>query len=96
MNSKTLKYLSYSTMFLAIILMAILNLWAGYKIHILFFFIPAGAISQLLKLWALNRANLENRDSDYIDSLKNEIKIGRRAMIALICLAGIKLIYLYS
>ncbi len=92
MTSKTLKYLSYGIVFLALLLFAIFSFLTEIKVDMILLLIPTVAISYLLKVWALKKANSENQDEEYINALQKEIKTAKWAGIALLCFAGIKII----
>lgn len=96
MGSKTLKYLSYSMPFVAIILLTIFNLLAGFKINIFIFIFPAVLISYFLKKLALKKTTIENRDSDYTEAIEKEINTSKWAVIMLLGLGIVELIYKYS
>ncbi len=96
MNSKTIKFLSYSIIFLALIIFSILNLIAHYKIILSVFILPAFIISFSLKKMALKKARIENRDSDYIEAIEKEINTAKWAGIGLLGLAVVEAIYRYS
>ena len=90
MKSKTILYLSYSAIFIAIITGFI------FKINLLFLFIPAASVSYPLKLWALKKATLENQPPENIEAIKKDIKSAGWAFIALLLFAGIYVIFMYS
>lgn len=96
MNSKTLKYLSYSMPFIALILLAIFNLLGDFKINIFIFWLPAAIISYLLKKMALKKGTIENKDSEYIESIEKEINTAKWAFIMILGLTVVDAIYRYS
>ena len=89
MNSKTLKYLSYFEVVPGLILMPFLKL----KFLIV---IPFIAISYFLKKMALKKANTENKSSEYIEAIKNEIDNAKWAVIVTLGIAVVDAIYWYS
>lgn len=96
MNSKTLNYLSYSMIFLALILTAIFNFLFHIKISMLFFMLPAVLISYFLKLSALKKAITKNKDLDFIEVIEKEINNAKWAGIAVLGLGIVEVIYRYS
>lgn len=89
MNSKTLKYLSYFAVVPALIIMTFVKL----KFLLI---LPFAAISYLLKLSALKKAKIENRDSDYIEAIEKDINTSKWAVIMILGLAVVEAIYKYS
>lgn len=89
MNSKTLKYISYFAVVPALMIMTFVKL----KFLLI---VPFAAISYLLKLSALKKARIENRDSDYIEAIEKEINNAKYASIGLLGLAVVEAIYRYS
>ena len=96
MNSKTLKYLSYSIIFLALILFSIFNLLAHFKINMLVFMLTTVIISYSLKKMALKKAITKNRDTEYIEAIEKEVNTAKWAGIMLLGLAVVDAICRYS
>lgn len=89
MNSKTLKYISYFAVVPALIIMTFVKL----KFLII---VPFAAISYLLKLSALKKAKIENRDSVYMEAIEKDIDTSKWAVFMILGLAVVKAIYRYS
>lgn len=55
--------------------------------------VPFVAISYFLKLSALKKAKIENRDLDYIEAIEKEINTAKWAVIMIIGLGVVEAIY---